>query len=172
MRFADAADHLAHRHQVFLELEVPVTADPLEVDQTVAYTVDTFLHEAVGKLAVGFVLERPGVDVQHVRFDLRQRVAPGPVVVRAGIQRIDTGCAGFLVLQQHVGDAAIGGDDKDAVVEVFTATLADQDIVEHRIDIRHRCAADLVNSVYSVRHRQAPLRSTCMRRRHRELRGR
>src|SRR3546814_2335620 len=68
---------------------------------------------------------------------------PYTTLFRSGV---DAGLAGLLVLQQQVGHAAVGRHHEHAVIEVAAGALADDDIVHHGLDRRHRGAADLVDA--------------------------
>ena len=150
VRFTDTADQLAHRHQVLVQFEVAIAADALQIDQAVAHTFDTFLHETISKLAIRFIAECVGIDAQHVALHSAQRITPCPVVFRTGIQRIDARLGRFLVFQQHVSNAAISRNNDDPVIQIISMSGADQDIAKDRVDIQHRGAADLVNGVRAI----------------------
>src|SRR3546814_2684659 len=96
----DPAQQLAHGHQVLRQLEVAERAEAAQVEQAAAGAGDAFLHEAVGERDVGGVVQDCAVLLVHRRRGSRQCFAPGPLVLRAGIERIDTGLPCLLVLQR------------------------------------------------------------------------
>ena len=54
---------------------------------------------------------------------------------------------GFFVFDQFVGNAGIGGNDKNPVIKAATLILTQEDVVQNRIRIRDRGAADFFDSV-------------------------
>src|SRR5690606_35259516 len=77
-------------------------------------------------------------------------VAPGPVGLGIGKQRIDTGFAGFLVLQQAIGDAAVGRDDKDPPIQIPVLAPPPHAVVAHGRIHAHLTHADLLDGMRVV----------------------
>ena len=145
MGLAERRDHLADGHQVLFETELAEGAETAQVDQAAADSLDPLAHEIVRGPAVAGVVEDLGVDRLHVAADGGEGVAPGPFGIGAGEQRVHARLAGLLVLEQLVGDAAIGGDDENPVVEIVTLAAADQDILQQFLMPKHGCSADFLD---------------------------
>src|SRR5690606_7444545 len=74
-----------------------------------------------------------------------------------GEQGVDARLTGLLVVQQAVGHPGVGRDDEDAPIEGRTFTRPDQDVLQHRLGVADRGAADLLDG---VRAHHAALGST------------
>ena len=71
------------------------------------------------------------------RFEL---IRPRPVA--GGERREDARLGSLLVLEQQVGDPAVGGDDEDAVVKLRTTAVADEDVFHQLAEAGHAGSAD------------------------------
>ena len=87
------------------------------------------------------------VDVAQVLLQIQQRRL---VLGLIGELLVDAGRAGLLVLEQRVGDAAIGRYGQDAVVDVIG--IAENDVVQAVGKTRHRRAADLLHAQVGATH--------------------
>ncbi len=147
MNLTQRAKHLAHGVEVLLQLEVAVVAQTVQVHQAGARALDALADEAVGGAEVGLFIEDLAVARVHLLGDLVERIAPGPVGFRPGVELIDARFVGLLVLQQQIGESAVGGDHEDAVVDFLVRRADAEDVVQNRVRVGHRGAADLMDAV-------------------------
>ena len=93
MRFTQRREELADRLHVLAELEMPVGAKTLQVDQAAARTLDALAHKVVGGVPVGGLVKHLFIDRVHGAAHSAQRLHPPMFVVGMGKQCIDTGFA-------------------------------------------------------------------------------
>src|SRR5690606_10249919 len=130
VRLAQGGEHLAHLHQLAVELEVTVGTQLLQVEHAIAGVVEAAGNKAVGRLTFVLAGKQLGVLRQHAGAYLLQVLQPGVLTVGIGKALVDAGLAALLVLQQQVGHAAVGGDHEDAVVQVAVASLTNENGVQ------------------------------------------
>ena len=148
----DTGQHFTSRQQMLLKLELPVGTQTLQINQAAANAFDAVSDELVRLLLEHGVREQLAIDVGQELDQFGEVVAPGPVRLGIGEQGIDTRFSGFLVLQQFVGDTAIGGDHEDALVQVVLGAPAENDVVAHRLIIAHGGAADFLYGMLFASH--------------------
>src|SRR6056297_3755583 len=147
MRLAQTREQFADDQHVVAQAEMSVGAQALQVKEARPRPLDPLSHELVGHAAVARMLEDLCMRLAHGVAHLGQRVEPAVIVVIVGKACVDTRRAGFLMLQQLVGDAAEGGYHEHAVIEPRALPVADEERVQKLADAAHGCAADLLDGM-------------------------
>lgn len=84
MRLAEGGEHLAHFHQVLVELEMAIGAEALQAAHAFAGIVDARVDELVGSAQLELA-EQLGILIEHACTHGFQRVEPGALT--AGIAK-------------------------------------------------------------------------------------
>ena len=156
VRLADPGEQFAHRHQLFLDAEAAMRAQPRQVVEARGDGGDAGVDEGVGLFAAVGPREHAGVARVHRAAYRLHRLAPAAGIVVGDEAAIDAGRAAFLVLEQQVGHPAIGRHDEDAVIKVGAGAAGDQHIVEQGRGRGHRGAADLLDAMVPGHAATAP----------------
>src|SRR5690606_29972791 len=149
VRLAQGGEHLAHLHQLAVELEVTVGTQLLQVEHAIAGVVEAAGNKAVGRLTLVLAGKQLGVLGQHAGANLLQVLQPGILTVGIGKALVDAGLAALLVLQQQVGHATVGGDHEDAVVQITVASITNENGVQYLIEAAHRSAANFLYCMHN-----------------------
>lgn len=154
MRLAKRRQQLAHGQQMLLHLKMTVRTDPLQIDQAAAHAFDAPGQKGIGLQPQRRVAEQTGIVVAHLIEDAVQLLLPAALRIArlsvTGKQRVDPGLAAALELQQLIGHTAVCRNDEDAIVEIGRRATAENDVVAHSLEVRHRRATDFF---YGVAHK-------------------
>ena len=116
--------------------------------QTVIDGFHAFIDELIGCLHIQSQSFKLMVDPDHFQTGVFQLFLPC-LVVTCGETAVDTGFGGLFIFQQQICYAAVSGNHKDAVVELRTFALADDDILNDFPEAAHTGAADLFHGMIS-----------------------
>ena len=127
-------------------------AQLLQAAHDMGAVVDAAIDELVGLLqGMAVVAEDLRVLGQHGFAHGFQRLLPGFVAAGFGKALVDAGFAGFLVLQQLVGHAAVSGNDKNALIDPVLRVFGQENIVQYFRKAAHGSAADFFYAVHERR---------------------
>ena len=140
MGLSDGGEHFTRRQQIAVHVELAVCAELLEIEEAVADAVETFVDEFVRRVEIESEIREGTVEAEHFRADGFEGFLPAVIV--AGEFAIDARGSVLFVFEQEVGDAAVRGDDEDAVVKFGWLAVADDDILENFSESCHGGAAD------------------------------
>ena len=142
------AEELAAGGQVIVVPHVAERADAPQGFQAGTHPVDAPVHERVRLGLVEAGVPKRAVAVDHLLPHRLEGVDPGRVP--GGEQGIDAGGPGLLVLQQGVGNAAVGRHHESPAIQVGTGSAAHDDLFHDLAETGHRGPANLLYRMFTL----------------------
>ena len=127
---------------------MPVVANLLQAVEAGLGGIQALVNKAVGAFRAHRVLEKLPVELVHAGAQPGEFIAPAFVALSGGKQAEYARPAGFLVLQQLIGNAAVRRNNQDALIRIAAGCRVQHDVVAHRIVLKHGCSANLVYCVF------------------------
>src|SRR5690554_90263 len=140
------------------EFEVTMLAEALQILQAPLSVIEAAADKIISLLAQFGLAKQLKVDRRYLLAQRDKGFLPGCIVVGAGKKTIHAGLSVVLVLQQKIGQSAVGRYHKNPLIQFFGFILFQDDVIADSGIVRHGCATDFLNC---MKQKNLPISFSC-----------